>query len=100
MRSSCLVVLLAALMLLPGCAKKVAHPVPDVQHISIVPRPKRPVFPQFANGDFARLPVDVRTRLAQRHAMTVWYMKQLEALADAYEAQIPQEAAHAGSAAK
>lgn len=100
MRSSCLVVLLAALALLPGCVKKVSPPVPDVQRISLVPRPERPVFPRFSNGDFARLPVEVRTRLAQRHAMTVWYMKQLEAVANAYEAQIPQEAAHAGSAAK
>lgn len=100
MRSSRLVILLAALVLLPGCAKQISPCTPDVQRVSIVERPARPNWPLFVNGDLSCLSVDARTRMAQRHAMTVWYIKQLESLADAYEAQIFQEAAHAGTAAK
>lgn len=100
MRSSRLVILLAVLVLLSGCVNQVPQSTPDVQRVSRVPRPERPSWPLFANGDFVCLPVDVRTRLAQRHAMVVWYIRQLESLADAYEAQIPREAVHAGAAAK
>lgn len=100
MRSSRLVILLAALVLLPGCAKQISPCTPDVQRVSIVERPARPNWPLFVNGDLSCLSVDARTRMAQRHAMTVWYIRQLEFLADAYEAQISQEAAHAGTAAK
>ena len=100
MRSSRLVILLAALVFLPGCAKQNSPCTPEVQRVSIVERPARPNWPLFVNGDLSCLSVDVRTRMAQRHAMTVWYIKQLESLADAYEAQISQEAAHAGTAAK
>ena len=100
MRSSRLVILLAALVFLPGCAKQSSPCTPDVQRVSIVERPARPNWPLFVNGDLLCLSVDARTRMAQRHAMTVWYIKQLESLADAYEAQISQEAAHAGTVAK
>ena len=78
MRSSRLVILLAALVFLPGCAKQNSPCTPEVQRVSIVERPARPNWPLFVNGDFRWMTVEARTRMAQRHAMTVWYIRQLE----------------------
>lgn len=52
-----------------------------------VPYPHRPDFPVFVNGDFAALTQEARERLAKRHTLVVWYLKELEAALAAYDMQ-------------
>lgn len=52
-----------------------------------VPYPARPDFGVFVDGDFAALTQEARERLAMRHTLVVWYIRELEAALAAYDAQ-------------
>lgn len=73
--------LLTMLALASGCAP--AAPLP----LQPVPRPQRPAFVAFADGDFLPCSAAARRRLLQRHAQLVWYLRELETALDAWESQ-------------
>lgn len=80
--------LLTLLVMAAGCAPAPAPAqVPIVQTMPAVPRPQRPAFVAFEDGDFAACSAAARRRLLQRHAQVVWYLRELETALDAWEAQ-------------
>ena len=78
--------LLALLALAAGCAPALPDPAPAVLPLQPVPRPQRPAFVAFEDGDFLPCSAGAR-RLLQRHAQVVWYVRELETALDAWEAQ-------------
>ena len=79
--------LLAVPALAAGCAPAMPDPAPVAPALQPVPRPQRPAFVAFVDGDFLPCGEAARRRLLQRHAQVVWYINELEtALAD-WEAQ-------------
>lgn len=77
--------LLAACLCLTGCAG--ACPSPEPARLERVPRPQRPDWPLFRDGDFLPLSVEARERLAARHTLVVWYIRGLENALSAWEKQ-------------
>lgn len=72
-----------------ACARRApeaAAPV-VIRRAESIPYPARPDFPVFVNGDFVCLSVPARERLAKRHTLVVWYLKELEAALAAYDMQ-------------
>ena len=78
---------LALLALAAGCAPAAPDPAPAVLPLQPVPRPQRPAFVAFEDGDFLPCSAKARRRLLQRHAQVVWYVRELETALDAWEAQ-------------
>ena len=79
--------LLALLALAAGCAPAAPDPAPVALPLQPVPRPQRPAFVAFEDGDFLPCSAEARRRLLQRHAQGVWYVRELETALDAWEAQ-------------
>lgn len=79
--------LLALLALAAGCAPAAPDPAPVALPLQPVPRPQRPAFVAFEDGDFLPCSAEARRRLLQRHAQVVWYVRELETALDAWEAQ-------------
>lgn len=77
--------LLAACLCLTGCAAP--SPPRESVRLERVPRPQRPDWPLFRDGDFLPLSEEARRRLAARHTLTVWYIRSLENALAAWEAQ-------------
>lgn len=79
--------LLALLALAAGCAPALPDPAPVAPSLQPVPRPERPAFVAFVDGDFLPCSEAARRRLLQRHAQVVWYISELETALDAWEAR-------------
>lgn len=77
---------LACALLLSGCAD-----VRQESRLVAVPRPQRPDFVRFEDGDFLQCSEAARRRLLQRHAQHVWYMKECEAALEAWEKQVKED---------
>lgn len=79
--------LLVLLALAAGCAPALPDPAPVAPSLQPVPRPERPAFVEFVDGDFLPCSKAARRRLLQRHAQVVWYINELETALDAWEAR-------------
>lgn len=79
--------LLALLALAAGCTPALPDPAPVAPSLQPVPRPERPAFVAFVDGDFLPCSKAARRRLLQRHAQVVWYISELETALDAWEAR-------------
>ena len=79
--------MLAVPALAAGCAPAMPEPAPVAPSLQPVPRPERPAFVAFMDGDFLPCGEAARRRLLQRHAQVVWYINELETALDAWEAQ-------------
>lgn len=74
------------LALAAGCAPALPDPAPAVT-FRPVPRPQRPDFVAFVDGDFLPCSEAARRRLLQRHAQVVWYVNELETALGVWEAR-------------